>query len=584
MFDERSPQVRRRVRWLVRGVAVALAIWLLGSAIALWQARSRTLDGLNQLNQVRSQLSPAELLAGSGDQALAQAVQDFDAGHHDATSVVLAPWHLVPLVGQNVRSAAALTLAAARVAATGQRAARAFQRVLHTNPATGSARLALLDQLQAIAVTAQQGLAPLRLGPDFFLVAPLGDARSEFLQRVESLRAAFANVQLVAAGLHQLLQGPHRYLLLAANNAEMRAGSGMLLSASVATFNDGTVSVSPTRPIVDVNLPPGAVAVPPQLASLWGFVNPTQEWRNLATTPRFDETGPLAVRMWAAATGQTVDGVLVVDPVAMRALLAAQGPISAGGQTFDAGDVLQYLLLDQYQGVSIGDPQATRRDAIGAVAQAAVDTLNSRPWTASGLATQLASVGRGRHVLAWARDPVEERAWQAAGIDGALHPESLAVSLLNVAGDKLDQFIHVDASLAVTAASGGAHDATLVLRIENVAPKGLPSYVAGPYPGSGLSADEYQAIVAVNSPGAGSLPRFQGLGPQLVAGIDGPTKASAAGFLRIAAGSGRTVTLRFQLPAGLSHLTVEPSARIPPITWHFGHMTWQDLRPERVAW
>ena len=584
MLDGRSPPRRRRVRWLVGGLVAALAIWLLGSTIVVWQARSSTLDGLHQLNDVRTQLSPAQLLAGEGNQALTRALQDFTAGHDHATSVVLAPWHVVPLVNENVRSADTLTAAAVRVTAVAQRAARAFEQVVHSHPATGAARLALLDQLQRIAVTAQQGLSPLKLGPDFFLVAPLGDARNEFLHHVENLLSAFVDVQRAAAGLHELLQGPRQYLLLAANNAEMRAGSGMFLSASVATFGDGTVSISPTRPIVDVNLAPGRVAVPPQLAALWGWVNPTQEWRNLATTPRFDETGPLAAQMWAAATGQTVDGVLVVDPVAMQALLAAQGPINAAGQTFNAGDVLQYLLLGQYQGISIGDPQAVRRDAIGAVAQAAVDTLNSRPWTASALLTQLADVGRGRHVLAWGRNPLEEQAWQAAGIDGALHTNSLAVSLLNVAGDKLDQFIHVDATLAVTSASGGAHDATLTLRMRNEAPSGLPSYVAGPYPGSGLSAGEYQAIVAVNAPAASSLPRFQDLSPQLVAGVDGPTKASAAGFLQIPAGTSRTVTLHFELPAGFSSLLIEPSARVPPITWHFGHMTWQDLRSEHVAW
>ncbi|HWW44039.1 MAG TPA: hypothetical protein VN180_03135, partial [Acidimicrobiia bacterium] len=80
------------------------------------------------------------------------------------------------------------------------------------------------------------------------------------------------------------------------------------------------------------------------------------------------------------------------------------------------------------------------------------------------------------------------------------------------------------------------------------------------------------------------LPTFQGLSPQLVAGIDGPTKVGAAGYLDIPARTERNVVVRFQLPAGVSSMTIQPSARIPPITWHFGNTTWQDLRPERVAW
>ena len=39
------------------------------------------------------------------------------------------------------------------------------------------------------------------------------------------------DVDDASTGIAQMAQGPSKYLVLAANNAEMRAGSGMLLSA-----------------------------------------------------------------------------------------------------------------------------------------------------------------------------------------------------------------------------------------------------------------------------------------------------------------------------------------------------------------
>jgi hypothetical protein len=353
----------------------------------------------------------------------------------------------------------------------------------------------------------------------------------------------------------------------------------------VATFADGAFSIGEMRPTPEFNLPPGAVAAPAELADLWGWIRPTEDWRNLATTPRFEVTGAVAAEMWRAATGEQVDGVLLVDPLTLQGLLAAQGAVDVDGRSLSADTVVSYLLLEQYAGLGSGDAdQAARRDGLSSVARAAVDTLNTRPWNAADLVQHLGDVGRGRHILVWARDPVEQRAWEAGGIAGNLHDDSLAVSLLNVGANKLDQFIDIDATLSVRELDEGATEATVVLRLRNEAPDDLPGYVAGPNEGTALAPGEYQGILSVNTPGQGALARTDAPEAVLVAGVDGPTKALAVGSFRLARGAERVVTLTFELPEGFRALTVEPSARVPAITWHFGPMTWQDFAPERREW
>ena len=49
------------------------------------------------------------------------------------------------------------------------------------------------------------------------------------------------------------------------------------------------------------------------LAARWGWLEPGQDWRNLALTPNFDEVGPVAVSMWKAVKHQQVDGVIMID-------------------------------------------------------------------------------------------------------------------------------------------------------------------------------------------------------------------------------------------------------------------------------
>jgi hypothetical protein len=185
-------------------------------------------------------------------------------------------------------------------------------------------------------------------------------------------------------------------------------------------------------------------------------------------------------------------------------------------------------------------------------------------------------------VLAWARDPAEQRAWRAAGVGGELHANSLAVSLLNTGGNKLDSFLDVDAHLRVRSRGDGGRDASIELTITNRAGTDLPRYVGGPYQGLDLTAGEYQGLVTVNTPGAGSQPSLEGLPSVVVAGRDGPTRTVAAGPLRVAPGATATVTVEFVLPGGLNEMVVEPSARVPPIRWRYRGEQWEDTAPHRV--
>lgn len=580
VIPELEPAARARLRTTLRVVTVVVLVWLLVTGGLIFLAHQRVSSGLDRLQGARDRLSADALLRGQGLAALQDAERDFADAHSLATNPILAPWSVIPLASSNVGAVRALTAAAEQVAAVGARAARDGSAALRSHPTTGSARLAVLDRVAAVAARAEGDLNRVSLGPDFFLIGPLGDARVRFLDRLRRLRDAVTNARSLATGAAQVLRGPRHYLVLAANNGEMRAGSGMMLSSGVASFAGGTFSIGAMGPSADRDLPRGAVPLPPELASLWGWLAPSQHWRNLASTPRFDVTAPLAAQMWQAATGEHVDGVLAVDAVALQALLAAQGPVDAAGQQLTGTDALSYLLLGQYAGIQSAGANADRRDELSAIARASIDTISSRPWNAQALVSDLSGVGKGRHILAWSRDPVEEQAWVGAGIAGELHPDSLAVSVMNFGGNKLDQFLQVDASLSVQTQGGGGSDARLDLRLHNGAPPGLPGYVAG----VGAAEGVYQGVLAVNVPGAASLPQLHGITPALALGRDGPTKVTAAGYFQIPRGQTLKVTVQFELPPGVSEMRVEPSARVPPIAWSFRSVKFTDSAVERLAW
>jgi len=564
-------------------LGVAFLVWLVAAALLLLDAKRSIDAGVTQLEAARDRLSPGDLVSGDGRAALELAEDEFERASSNASSPLLAPIKLVPFVGQQVRSVDAQTEAAADVVAIGEQAMREAETQFEENRQTGPARVALMDEVAQIAADAEEQMRSVELGPDFFLVGPVGDARTEFADRLKEVEAALADSQAIATGFAEFLRGPSRYLVLAANNAEMRAGSGMWLSAGVLNVQDGDFTLTDMIPTGDLTLPEGAVPVTGEFAERWGWFGPTRDLRNTAATPRFDVTAPLAAQMWQTRTGEVVDGVLVVDPLTLRALLAADGPVDAGGIILDANNVLPYVFLDQYRAApDLDADQAARRDQLGAVARAAIDAFEAGEWDPPTLVDELAPAGRGRHVLAWSSDPVEQDAWEATGISGELTDESLLVSLMNTGGNKLDQFLTVNGTIGVSTSSGGT-DVNVRLELANNAPVGEPAYVVGPFPGTGLGEGVYRGILAVDVPGAATGVTIEGGLGQAAAGPDGPARVIAT-TVQLGRGETREVTVSFRLPGGVGELRVEPSAREPAIEWRAGDQRWVDDHAERVEW
>ena len=584
MVTEIRPQgrARRRRRWIWVSLLVVVLVWIAAVGAMLVVARSDVNRGVDRLQSTQSRLTPDAVARGVGRSDLQAARDDFSSAHDLVGSFVVKPFEILPFVGRQVKSVDKLTSAATRVVEIGDHAISDVQAKLKEKPKTGPERIALLEQLHAIASSALTQIHQVDLGPSEALVGPVADARKKFVAKLDQATTSLADADALAAGMAKLLRGPSNYLVLAANNAEMRSGSGTLLSAGVLTIQDGKFTLGDLRPTGDLLLPSGAVPVPGALAATWGFVKPTEDFRNLATSPRFDVNAPLAAQMWKSLTGQQVDGVLALDPVTLRAFIAAEGPVDVDGVQLNADNVVRFVLHDQYQGAENTGPQAARRDRLSAIAKAVIDAFDQRDWQPSTLLKELSSAVDGRHILAWSSEPVEQQGWVGAGMAGTLSKDSLLVSMINFSGTKLDQFLDADATLSATKTGQGS-DVTLQLHVKNDAPLGEPSYVTGPYPGTGDVEGEYKGQVAFNLPANARQVALTGTAPLTVSGTDGPTQVVAAS-IDLHRGEERVVTVRFHLPAGEDHLVVEPSARVPAIHWHFGGQAWDDTADRSLAW
>ncbi len=492
-------------------------------------------------------------------------------------SAWLRPLGLLPVVGRQIDAARSLTsvpegfLQAAQVTGSEVRLVRLTPgaRDLRTLVDTAGRAVDRFDDLVTHA----------DLGPSDGLVSSIGSARSEVAAQLERVKPTLDRAAVALPGLQALVTGHRTLLLAAANNAEMGAGAGAPLAVATLTLNDGRPTIGDWTWTGSVAVPDG-VGVPEQLAGPWGFVEPQADLRTAVVSPSFDQVGTLLAAQWKAATGASVDGVILLDVAGMQSLVDALGPTALDGTGLDRASLARTLLHDQYIGVTneapaTGDARRDRMAALGGlVATRALD--GGEDWT--GMLDGLATATRGRHLLAWSGDVTMQRTWTALGAGGVLQPDSLLVSVQNRGANKLDWFLDVKGAVTVTPIDAGTLEVAVRVDLANQVPSGESRYIAGPFAEGPYG--RYAGYLTVNVPGSATEVAIDGGPALLVDHADGATRVIGQ-VVTLERGATTSVTVRWHQSTTIG-LTVEPSGRYPGITWTASGRTWTDDAPHQV--
>jgi len=572
--------------WAVLAVVVA---WLVSAAVVIALGLVHASHGTSDVSQAKSHLSASDVVGRSATAPLMAAVREFHSADDLLHSPLVAPLDILPVIGRQLRSVQDLSAASGQVARIGIHAIDQAHSVLQSSNTNGTDRVAELRKLAALAGTTDRALARINTGPRQGLVSPLASKYDTFLRDLTTVRTRLQHASGVATTMADILQGPQTYLLLMANNAEMRAGSGTFLEVGALTSSDGHLHLGNVNQTVDIPVPAGKVTASGDLEARWGWLKPGQDWRNLGLTPQFDANAPLAARMWEAETGQHVDGVIAVDVEALHQILEVTGPVTlSDGTQVSADNVLQLLTHDQYKGL-VDQPtaaqaraEAGREDQLGSLAQAALYAMENESLDLKSLSNAMTSATQGRHLLMWSEQPGAESDWVKAGVAGRLEPDSVMAAVINRGGNKLDQYLSVTTDLSLKT-EGKRTTGTLTVHLHNSTPPGQSQFIAGPYPGIGTVYGEYLGVLAVNLPGYASLPHIDGNPPLDAVGAEGPTWVIATP-VEVKAGHDQQVVVRFTLPLASGEINVLPTARLTPVTWHYRGTTQTDAVPFSLSW
>jgi hypothetical protein len=504
----RRPSTIRRTGWqAIAGVGVVAAMSLLAIGMASLSARPDVTQAARQAKQAVDTLNEGDY------EGAALLFEDASSGFARADRALggplALPAHLLPGVAQNVGAGADLSAAAAD--ATSE-AAAALRQI---DPTTlklsgGSIDLDAVRAVEAPLLRVQDALSALRTTVDNsdspWIVSAVRDKldelQADFDDNEPRLQNAIDAVQLAPGLLGG--DGVRRYLIMFTSPAEARGLGGFVGNFAEIAINNGSISLNEFARRSDLeaaNLAERAFCsgCPEELLAHYGQYGfntgpdgsfGARGWSNITMPAHFPYIADAAQILYSQNGGNPIDGVIVMDPYVIQALMQYTGPIPVPefDLTVQPEDTAQFILEDQY--ILAGDEgNSGRIDALGTLGDQVISRLlgGSLPEPPE-LAKDLGPLVAERRLLMWTDDEAEQALLDRVGLLGSI-PDmgtdgGFSVSVTNGSASKIEVFLERDADVAVEVAGDGTRTLVADVRLTNNAPTGgLPRYVIGNWVG-----------------------------------------------------------------------------------------------------
>jgi len=588
--------IRRRAGLAVRALAFLLLVTL---ATAGWLG-ARALAAQRHLSAAQVDLETAgnELLAGN-DARAGDALQSAQARTVRARSLVNDPvWRLaaaVPVAGASPRAVRELVGAADGVARM------VLPPALEAAEALDPARLRAPDGRFDTAVI-RAGTPPVLVAadratevsrrlqdlPTARLAPPLRERAAAFSTAATELSDALDTAASTVAAAPPLLgeDRPRRYLVLIQQPSEARAAGGLVGGYVELVADRGRVDVVSSGTNADfqrVDIEPPA-ELSPEFVRMYRSTRIFEYLPQVTITPQLPAIERIVQAQWQAMGGAPLDGVVLLDAVALSLLLDGTGPLPLADGEVLPEDLVDYLGFGQYVDFAPIDPGTFLRDGQDdqseEIARVAAERLTSGEVDARTILEGLIAAGRSGHVRFATHDPVLGPLLDDVGITQGLPqgPAPVAYAVVNnITGSKLDHFLDRRISYRAGDCAGERRQSTVTVALTNSIPAGdLPPYVTirvGAFGAGNTSARDLAYALSV----------YVTLGSELISATldgtrigpggaaDGPvlTQTTEAGLRRISVpvlvpeGTTQTLVLHLDEPVvpGAARVPEQPLAR-----------------------
>lgn len=489
--DGRPKMVKRLQsrHFALAGVVVLILILAFGSWLAVrsFQAKADLEAARNSAQQAKDALldGNAEDAANFADEAQSHAQQARDATHS-------VPWAIasaVPWVGDPFKTGQEISNVVLGLASDVLRPAAAVGSVLAPDQLLLGNRVdvqALREHepdLSGLAAAATRLNAEAKALPDPSYVSALVDARSQLQEQTAKIAGLLDNTALAARLAPSMMgaDGPRSYFMGFQTNAEARGTGGLLGGFGVLRFENGAANVDTLASNRDLDGASASVDLGREFTETYGFTNPLTDFRNSNLSSHFPYAARIWKSMWAEQTGMNVDGVIVLDPVALSYVLGAVGPVTMpDGEVITKDNVVELTESTAYS--RFPTDQTARKQYLQDIASEVVRKITGRIESPQALLDALGRAVGERRIAVWSSVPAEQQLLEGTPLGHAVPDDAspyAEVVINNLGGNKLDYYLRRQIEYVADGCDAETRMSTVTIQLANEAPKtGLPDYVA----------------------------------------------------------------------------------------------------------
>jgi len=555
MSDGRLPVRRRWLGWTIGALLTFLVL-------AIGWVTIRGIGAVNDLQQVAKLSSQMKTAVGEGDLERAGALAGRTGHHaqsaHDLTSdPIWQAFGVVPWLGPNFTAVGEVAAIADDVASDAVAPVLSaagdidLSSLGFSGGAIDLAPLATIEPpLADAAATLRSAESRARRIDADATLPPLADAVRELRSTVTEATTMVGALHGASVLLPTMLGGaePRDYVIAMQNNAELRSSGGIIGAIALLHAENGRISLI-AQPSTS-EFPPLDTALPLSESTIALFEDrPGRYIQNLTSIPDFTEAAPLIAQRWTDRFGTAVDGVIAVDAVMTRNLLAATGPLTFGPFTADADNVVSLLLSDIYTQI----PDAAVQDQVFAQAATAMLGAALTSGDAKALVSAFAASAAEDRIRIWSAHEDEQRLLASSSLGGTIGEDSaddasVGVLFNDTTGGKMD--FYADASISTAyGVCRGAPTTQVRVTWKNGAPadaaESLPEYVTGNGI-FGVLAGNTRTLITVYGPSGATLAKIDRDGAEdAVQTTTFGTRSAVQHDVQLAPGESTTITVTF---------------------------------------
>jgi hypothetical protein len=304
---------------------------------------------------------------------------------------------------------------------------------------------------------------------------------NDYLDLAESALVAMQNLpQLIGS------ETSMRYFVGITNEAELRGIQGIIGQYAIIEINNGKISVSRSGSNLDLVHPP---TLPAELigeySETYGDMN--TEWQNMNLSTFLDPAALQITNAWKLQTGESLDGVVLIDTVALAkwALPKVGSVESAQGRVLstweDLADYLSNGIYFDFPSIQIAQKnnQTVRKEFQSEIAEKLITAITSTNLEPEKLIRNLAKPMLEGRVVAWLNNDLgSEFNRTILARSSESFPTDVVVGFNNLAGNKMDFYLRAKASDQVECVGSQVwHDVKVDLSSQSEKIEGYPVYV-----------------------------------------------------------------------------------------------------------